>query len=137
MVEGIALLTTAALFGGMILYSFGFAPMVFSQLNGEQAGTMLRNAFPWYYLFIIATSALAAALVFLTGDAVALVLLLTTLLIAVFARQGLMPMINTTRDKQMAGDAKAKSRFNALHGASVALNFVQLGAIGWALVRFL
>lgn len=137
MIDTLALLTTASLFGGMVLFSFGFAPMVFSQLDGEQAGAMIRNAFPWYYLFVIVSAALAAALLFFSGDALAMSLLLATLVIGVFARQGLMPMINDARDKQMAGDASAKKRFGALHGVSVLLNFVQLGAIGWTLVRFI
>ncbi|MEM1376265.1 MAG: DUF4149 domain-containing protein [Pseudomonadota bacterium] len=137
MIESIALLTTATLFGGMILYSFGFAPLVFSQMPSEAAGPMIRNAFPWYYLFVIVAAAIATAFLFFSGDALATSLLAATLVIGLFARQGLMPMINAARDKQMAGDAAAKKRFGALHGVSVLLNFIQLGAIGWALVRFL
>ena len=34
----VALLTTALLFGGMVLYSFGFAAFVFNNLPVETAG---------------------------------------------------------------------------------------------------
>jgi hypothetical protein len=56
-----ALLSTALLFGGMTLYSFGFAPMVFSSLKADVAGGLLRKAFPHYYLFVLITAAIAAA----------------------------------------------------------------------------
>ena len=50
-----ALLVTALLFGGMVLYSFGFAAFVFSVLPMETAGPTIRRAFPHFYLFVIAT----------------------------------------------------------------------------------
>ena len=55
-----ALLVTALLFGGMVLYSFGFAAFVFSVLPMETAGPTIRRAFPHFYLFVIATSTVAA-----------------------------------------------------------------------------
>jgi Domain of unknown function (DUF4149) len=61
-----ALLSTALLFGGMTLYSFGFAPMVFSALKTDMAGGLLRKAFPHHYLFVLITT-LAAPKIDLTG----------------------------------------------------------------------
>jgi hypothetical protein len=52
-----------------------------------------------------------------------------TALVAVLARQLLMPAINSARD------SGAKSRFDQLHALSVALNMLQLAAVVWALVR--
>jgi hypothetical protein len=52
-----------------------------------------------------------------------------TALVAIVARQILMPAINTARD------SGAKARFDRLHGLSVALNMVQLAAVVWVLVR--
>lgn len=131
-----ALLLTATLFGGMILYSFGFAPFLFRTVPVEEAGRMLRQAFPWYYAFVLATAVVACALLAATDRRAAIVMALVAL-IALYARQGLMPAINRARDAQMAGSAGAKARFGRLHGFSVILNFVQLGAIGWILYRFL
>jgi Domain of unknown function (DUF4149) len=128
MISIAALLTTALLFGGMTLYSFGFAPLVFSALPADVAGKLLRRAFPHYYLFVLVT-AVAAGLALWPRDPLASGLMAATALIAVIARQLLMPAINTARD------TGAKSRFNRLHGLSVALNMVQLVAVIAVLVR--
>jgi len=37
----IAILITAILFGGMVLFSFGFAALVFSALPAEHAGAFI------------------------------------------------------------------------------------------------
>ncbi|MEM0976516.1 MAG: DUF4149 domain-containing protein [Pseudomonadota bacterium] len=127
----IALFATAIVFGGMILYSFGFAPFVFTQLEAPAAGLMLRRAFPWYYMFSMGAGAASAfALIFV--DTFGAQLMLAVVLIAMVAHFILMPRINAARDQ----GASAKSRFDWLHRASVALNFVQLGLIGWVLARF-
>lgn len=123
-----ALLSTALLFGGMMLYSFGFAPMVFSALKADVAGGLLRKAFPHYYVFVLVTAAAASAA--LAGlDGLSASLMAGTALVALVARQLLMPAINAARD------SGAKSRFDWLHGVSVALNMVQLAAVVWVLVR--
>jgi len=136
MLDPLALLVCAALFGGMTLYSFGFAAFVFRTLPADDAGAMLRAAFPWYYLFVAGASALAAALL-APLDAPASALLAASAVTALYARQVLMPQINRARDAQLAGDATARRRFARLHGLSVALNFLQLGAIAYVLIRFL
>ncbi len=136
MIAFAALLSVATLFGGMIFYSFGFAPFVFSALPAADAGRLIRKAFPWYYLFVIAIAALGG-LMLLPLNAPTGALLLAIAAGAVYARQGLMPQINAARDGQLQGDPAAKRRFTRLHGLSVALNFVQLLAVGYALHRFL
>lgn len=136
MIEFAALLLVSTLFGGMMLYSFGFAPMVFSALPAEDAGRFIRAVFPWYYLFVIATAGLGGAIL-LRSNARSGTLSLAIAVIAIFARQVLMPWINTARDMQLQGNGEAKRRFSLLHGISVALNFVQLIAAGYVLYRFL
>ena len=131
----LALFATATLFGGMLLYSFGFAPLVFSKLPVAQAGTLLREAFPFYYLFVIA-AALIAGVALLAVDTFSAWLMFVTLVIGVAARQLLMPAINRASDARAAGDDSAGGRFKRLHGFSVVLNFVQLGAVGTVLARF-
>ena len=136
MIEFAALLLVSTLFGGMMLYSFGFAPIVFSALPAEDAGRFIRTAFPWYYLFVIATAGLGGAIL-LGSNPRSGALALAIAVIGVFARQVLMPWINTARDMQLQGIGEAKRRFSLLHGISVALNFVQLIAAGYVLYRFL
>jgi hypothetical protein len=125
----LALLISALLFGGMVIYSFGFAAFVFTALPAETAGPLIRRAFPHYYLFVIITGAIAAALL-IPLDVLAAGLMAAIALVTVPTRQMLMPAINAARD---VGD---KARFGRLHGVSVAINMVQIVAAGYVLSRF-
>lgn len=93
----LALLSTALLFGGMVLYSFGFAAFLFTALPSETAGPTIRRAFPHFYLFVIAGAGLSAALLALSdplGAAIMAAIALTT----IPNRQILMPAINAATD---------------------------------------
>jgi hypothetical protein len=136
LLEFAALLLVSTLFGGMMLYSFGFAPMVFRAMPAEEAGRFIRAVFPWYYLFVIAIAGLGGAILLL-WDFVSGVLMIAIAAVAVYARQGLMPQINAAREARSQGVPEAKARFGRLHGISVALNFAQLIAAGYVLYRFL
>lgn len=125
----LGILLTALLFGGMILFSFGFAAFVFSALPPEVAGQTLRRAFPHFYLFVIATAA-AAAVVLWQHDSLASSLLGFIALSTWPSRQYLMPAINAATD---AGD---KSRFKLLHGVSVTLTVIHIVLAGVVLARF-
>ncbi|MEL6510392.1 MAG: DUF4149 domain-containing protein [Pseudomonadota bacterium] len=130
MLTATALLMTAFLFGGMVLYSFGFAAFLFTALPPETAGATIRKAFPWFYLFVIVIAS-AAALLSFSSDPFAAAMLGLIALTTVPTRQWLMPAINA------ATDSGNKSRFKALHGASVIITLVHIALAGWALVRFL
>ena len=130
MITVAALLLTAFLFGGMLLYSFGFAAFVFTTLPAEQAGHLLREAFPHFYAWCALTS-LAAALPFYSVDPLSAGLLLSVAVTTIPARQVLMPAINS------ATDSGNKSRFNILHSASVTLTLLQIGAVGYCLTRLI
>ncbi len=124
----ISLLVTAIWFGGMVLYSFGFAAFVFNALPAETAGPLIRKAFPHFYLFVFSASALAACtLAFLdtTSAAVLALIALTT----VFARQILMPAIN------QATDTRAKSRFKVLHTLSVLITLGHIAGAAYVIIR--
>lgn len=125
----LALLATALLFGGMVLYSFGFAAFLFTALPAGTAGAALRRAFPHFYLFVIATAAVAAALLW-RHDRLAATLMAGVALTTLPTRQMLMPAINR------ATDAGHKARFNRLHGLSVAITLGHIGLVGYVLARF-
>jgi hypothetical protein len=97
MMNIIALLASALLVGGRALYSFGFAPLVFSSLPADTAGSLLRRAFAYYYLFVLITAAVAAISLFARGP-LSSALMAVAALIAAMARQILMPAISTARD---------------------------------------
>ncbi|MEM1315051.1 MAG: DUF4149 domain-containing protein [Pseudomonadota bacterium] len=128
MIEIAALLVTALLFGGMVLYSFGLAPFLFSALPPETAGPTIRRAFPHFYLFVM-VSAGAAAMLLWPVDGVAAAAAAVVALTTAPTRQLLMPAINA------ATDAGAKRRFAALHGLSVAITLAHIGLAAWALTR--
>jgi hypothetical protein len=92
MTLSLAVLTTALLFGGMTLYSFGFAAFLFRALPAATACLALRRAFPLFYLFVIVTAVTAAALLW-SHDTLAAVAITT-----VPTRQILMPSINRATD---------------------------------------
>ena len=123
-----ALLLTAFLFGGMLLYSFGFAAFLFSHLPAADAGSILRKAFPVFYLWCIAMAGLAAT-VFVFLDSLSALLLAGVAVTTIPARQQLMPAINA------ATDSGNKRRFNQLHGLSVLLGLAQIAAVGYVLTR--
>ncbi|MCC5964391.1 MAG: DUF4149 domain-containing protein [Rhodobacteraceae bacterium] len=126
----LALLMTALLFGGMVLYSFGFAAFLFTALPADVAGPTIRRAFPYFYLFVIVTAAIAAGLVW-PGDPFSAALLVFIAASTIPTRQVLMPAINT------ATDTGAKARFKWLHGASVIITLMHIGLSGWVLARFI
>jgi hypothetical protein len=109
-----SILVLAWLFGGMLLFSAGFAAFLFKYLPPADARMLIRKAFPPFYLFVILSSGLVAVLSFrsdwFTAASMALVALTT-----LAARQFLMPAIN------QATDLGLKKRFVYLHGFSVLL----------------
>lgn len=123
-----ALLATAFLFGGMLLFAAGFAAVAFKTLPPEQARALIRQAFPPFYLYVIITAA-AAALLAWPSDGMAAALLAVVALSTVPTRQLLMPAINR------ATDSGQKKRFAWLHGVSVLITLAHIGAAGWVLVR--
>lgn len=123
-----ALLLSAFLFGGMMLYSFGFAAFLFSQLPAPEAGSILRKAFPVFYLWCIAVAGLTSVVLAFV-DSTSALLMVAVAITTVPARQTLMPAINA------ATDANNKRRFNFLHGASVLLGLAQIAAVGYVLTR--
>ena len=121
-----ALLVTALLFGGMVLYSFGFAAFVFSALPTETAGPTIRRAFPHFYIFVIGAASVAALLIWPLAPSLSLGLAAIAVT-GVPARQILMPAINR------ATDTGAKARFKWLHGLSVLITLAHIGLSGWVL----
>lgn len=124
-----ALLVTALLFGGMLLFSFGFAAFVFSALPADQAGSTIRRAFPHFYIFVLVTSVIAAALLW-SKDDVSAILLAVIAITTIPTRQFLMPAINR------ATDSGAKALFDKLHKLSVFITISHMVMTGVVLARF-
>ncbi|MCJ2025112.1 DUF4149 domain-containing protein [Methylobacterium sp. J-067] len=119
MLSQAAVLLTALLFGGMVLYSFGFASFLFSALPAEAAGPLLRRAFPHFYAFVIGCALAGAALTANLDGTSALILGLIAFT-ALLARQVLMPAINA------ASDVGNRKRFGVLHTGSVLVTLAHI-----------
>lgn len=126
MTHSLAVLCTALLFGGMTLYSFGFAAILFKVLPAPAAGATLRQAFPWFYLFVLATAAVAA-LLWWSHDAMAAGVMATVAMTTIPLRQLLMPAINR------ATDTGNRLRFKWLHSVSVSVTLLHIIGTGWLL----
>ena len=129
MIETTALLVTAFLFGGMALFSAGFAGTLFKSLPPENAGRVLRETFPGFYLFVIVCALVSAGLTFALDSVAALALGLIAFT-TIPARQLLMPAINNARDQGQ------HRRFTALHSLSVGLTLGHIALAGWVVTRF-
>jgi len=128
MMLSLAVLSTALLFGGMTLYSFGFAAFLFTALPAKTAAQALRRAFPWFYTFVIATSA-SASLLWWPRDAAFAAVMAAVAVTTVPVRQILMPAINR------ATDAGLRQRFKWLHGLSVMVTLGHIAATRWLLSK--
>lgn len=125
----LSLLITAVLFGGMVLYSFGFAAFLFTALPPDVAGPTIRRAFPHFYLFVIVTAAIAGLLLW-SADPLAAAIMAAIAVTTLPTRQILMPAINH------ATDSGAQARFKWLHSASVIITILHIIMAGYVLSRF-
>jgi hypothetical protein len=129
MLANTAILVTALLFGGMVLYSFGFAAFIFSNLPAELAGPTIRKAFPHFYVFVMATSLIATLLLW-PIDQTSAILMAIILATTLPTRQFLMPAINR------ATDSGHKQRFKWLHTVSVLITLAHMALAAVVLTRF-
>ena len=109
-----SLWVVSLLFGGMFVFSAGFAAFLFRYLPPQDARMLIRKAFPPFYLFVIVLSGLAMVLSW-RSDSFNAAWMAFVMLTTVAARQLLMPAINR------ATDLGYRKRFLWLHGFSVLL----------------
>lgn len=122
-----ALLTSSLLFGGMLFFSASFAAFLLKSLPPAEARTLIRKAFPSFYIFVMIAS-LIAALLALASSLFSASILALIALSTLPTRQILMPAINA------ATDAKLKQRFLVLHGLSVVITLAHIVAVGFVIV---
>jgi len=134
MIKLLAVLATAAAFGGMLFFAGVVAPLVFAKLPAPTAGAFLRQLFPVYYIVMAGCSALAALCATPVSAADALVLTAVSAGF-LYARVGLLPRIDQARQRAGGGDPQPAARFRRLHRAGTALNALQLVAVASALIR--
>jgi uncharacterized membrane protein len=146
------LLSWALWIGAIVFFLFLVAPTAFRTLEVEHAGKFIRTMFPHYYLMGLACGAVGL----LSGGslmamrfwpwksgATVLMLLFGMMVVVFWARQRLVPRMNSLRDEaheaRNSDDHDAREevlhRWQRLHRLSVRLNLLVLLlglATGWA-----
>ena len=122
----LSILCVASLFGGMLLFAGGFGTLAFKLLDKATARSLIRNTFPYFYLYVLVNSGLAAVLS-LYGSKISFVLLSLIFVSTIPNRQFLMPAINN------AADTGNKKRWGMLHGLSVIITLAHIVLAGAAL----
>ena len=122
----LSVLVVSSLFGGMLLFSIGFGTLAFKLLDKTTARKLIRDTFPYFYLFVLINSALAAVFCYYI-DAYACILMGIICATTIPNRQILMPAINQASDN---GDKKT---WGKLHGLSVLVTLVHIGIAGTGL----
>jgi hypothetical protein len=122
------ILITALLFGGMLLFSAGFAAFLFKVLPSSEARFLIRQAFPRFHLFVIGSATLASLFCWWI-DGKSTLILGAIAISTIPTRQLLMPAINA------ATDWTQKRRFNLLHSLSVLITLSHIVAAGIVMIR--
>ena len=107
----------AGVVGVMLFFSVAVAPTIFKVLPQEWASAYVRQFFPKYYA-VLGLSCLIAGV--LAASMFAKVITLGCALLFAMSLFVLTPAVNK------ASDEKNRRLFGLLHGASVAVNLVQL-----------
>jgi hypothetical protein len=123
--NAILLWTVGALAGSMVFFAVVVAPKVFQVLPPDQASIFLRAFFPNYYLWGLLVAAASTLIAVWTSWTISLACAAVAVLF-VYARQVLMPKINSARDAQLRGESGAGGKFKQLHLQSVIVNGLQL-----------
>ncbi|MEO1420260.1 MAG: DUF4149 domain-containing protein [Pseudomonadota bacterium] len=116
----------ALIVGAMLFFSGVIAPLVFKVLQADDAGRFLRAMFPLYYVVLGVTAVLGAVVAVLAGQSLAAWLFALTAALLLASRFIAVPIINAARDKMLAGDAAAKSRFDLWHRGTVVANLFEI-----------
>tara|TARA_B100000941_G_C28474098_1_gene538126 strand:+ start:562 stop:948 length:387 start_codon:yes stop_codon:yes gene_type:complete len=115
--------------GMMIFFSFVLAPMIFKVLDAENAGKFVRKIFPYYYFVNLIFLSIAIILfIIISSIGVNFYITLALAMSFIFAQFFLMPVINKLKDNNQ------EKKFKYAHGASVAINFIQIIGLIYLLI---
>lgn len=127
-------LSAAALFGGMLMFSLVVAPRVHQRLPRETASELLHGLFPWYYGYCGALALVLAATAWWTDALWVFVFSLPVLAGFAFAGAYLLPALNRAQEYRDE-DPLAADRFTRLHRTSMLINLAQMILLAIILVR--
>ncbi len=128
------IVSAAALFGGMLMFSLLVAPRVHARLPRDVASDFLRGLFPWYYGYCGGLSVVLAASAWWTDALWVLILSLPVMAGFAFAGAYLLPALNRASEQRDA-DPLTADRFQRLHRMSMLVNLAQMLLLVVILVR--
>ena len=120
-------LLNSLIFGGMTLFSFGFALSLLKQMPLKEARKIIRGTFPMYYSFLLVASLITGIVSFFFNIQICLIMV-GTFVLTLFARNVIMPNINR------ATDTENQTQFKRLHSLSVFIQLLQIFAVGYGVV---
>lgn len=126
--DSVYVLSMAGMVGGIVLFTFVVAPVIFGTLGPEAGARFVRALFPRYYLWNAVLGAIALP-AFVAGPlcfpeyrgivvGVQSLVLIALILTMLYGGNSLTPQINQARDAGPEG----RDRFARLHRRSVVLN---------------
>jgi hypothetical protein len=121
----LAIVLSAALFGGMLFFAGVMAPLVHAKLPKPTAGEFLREVFPIYYLAGMVTAFIGTAVAARPNPIAAVALGLVGLAF-LYALLLLLPRINRAQESPEPED---QARFRRLHRQSVLITIVQIAVV--------
>jgi hypothetical protein len=130
----ITLISSAALFGGMLAFTAFFAPQAFKLLPEGVSDKFVRELFPQFYLYAMVLSGIATV-------AFAPIRMPETIIMGlvtagfVFARYYLMPRTIRAHEEREKGTHGAAEAFADLHKRSAFVNMMQFIGTCIVLVR--
>ena len=110
----------------MLLFAGGFGTLAFKLLDKTTARSLIRNTFPYFYIYVLVNSGVAAVLCLYVSK-LAFVLLAFIFVTTIPNRQFLMPAINN------AVDTGNKKIWGMFHGLSVIITLTHIVLTGTAL----
>ena len=119
-------LLVSFLFGGMSLFSFGFAIALLKQMELPEARKIIRSTFPMYYKLVITVSAISTFISAPVNTFICLSMAGISVS-TMYARQILMHQINA------ATDSKNTKLFKKLHSVSVVIQLIQISLLGYGI----
>ena len=123
--------------GFMIFFMSVVTPSVFSILNEDEAGKLLRVIFPRMFIYGLIITIFSCAIFFVISTIDFLIISLVSAAFFLINLIYLTPRINIYRDKFKGGIVEAEKKFKMLHFFSVVLFISQLfGSIFIVFVYF-
>jgi membrane-bound metal-dependent hydrolase YbcI (DUF457 family) len=133
----IGILGTIVLLFWTGLFLLGTLPLVFLQHRTPNDARFIRSFFNVYFIALVVGASIAALgyawaarWEFAAGMAIGA-------LLAILARQVMVPRMDALRPVMREGDPAAIHRFRRLHVGGMLLNVVALGAVTWGTSNFL